>query len=170
MSADKKPILLHSVIIHDFPEKINESHRTQQLQIQIIIDNSGYVSNVGDCIGRILRHHTQNICCFCSIYNCDIMLVMREFNDGIHGQENILNAFADFTVKLHEAGILHLDYSPGNILFKIDQDKISFSLVDLNRMHFGKLTPKQCLRNFERLTWDPNVIRYIVTEYAKKRH
>lgn len=95
--------------------------------------------------------------------------LMREFNDGIHDQENILNAFADFTVKLHEAGILHLDYSPGNILFKIDQDKISFSLVDLNRMHFGKLTPKQCLRNFERLTWDPNVIRYIVTEYAKKR-
>ena len=42
-------------------------------------------------------------------------------------------------------------------------------MVDLNRMHFGKLTPKQCLRNFERLTWDPNVIRYIVTEYAKKR-
>ena len=99
----------------------------------------------------------------------DYPRLMREFHDGIHGQENILDAFAAFTVKLHEAGILHLDYSPGNILFKTEGNKVSFSLVDLNRMRFGKLSQEQCLRNFDRLTRDTEVIRYIVSEYARIR-
>ncbi|MDP2894607.1 MAG: hypothetical protein Q8N78_09625, partial [Sulfurimonas sp.] len=33
-------------------------------------------------------------------------------------KEAIFKAFAEFTFKLHEEGIFHLDYSPGNILIK----------------------------------------------------
>lgn len=94
--------------------------------------------------------------------------LMREFNDGICGKENILNEFAAFTVRLHEAGILHLDYSPGNILFT-GEEPVTFSLIDLNRMRFGQMTRKQCLRNFDRLSWNTDVIRYIVAEYARLR-
>ena len=33
---------------------------------------------------------------------------------GIDGREDILRAFARFTARVHEAGFLHADYSPGN--------------------------------------------------------
>lgn len=49
-----------------------------------------------------------------------------------------MTAFAEFTARLHEAGILHLDYSPGNILYDKIGEEYHFSLVDINRMHFGE--------------------------------
>ena len=38
-------------------------------------------------------------------------------NADIKSCEDVVTAFAEFTARLHEAGILHLDYSPGNILY-----------------------------------------------------
>ena len=76
----------------------------------------------------------------------------------------ILWAFAAYTRDLHEAGILHQDYSPGNIAFKVE-----FSLFDINRMHFGRISKKMCLRNFCRLTPSVAVLSYLVGEYARIR-
>ena len=42
-------------------------------------------------------------------------------NADIESCADVVTAFAEFTARLHEAGILHLDYSPGNILY----DKLS---------------------------------------------
>ena len=52
--------------------------------------------------------------------------------------KKILRAFAAYTVRLHEAGILHVDYSPGNIAFAVSGEEVSFSLFDINRMRFGR--------------------------------
>ena len=53
----------------------------------------------------------------------------------VEGNEDRLLAFARYTAALHQAGILHLDYSPGNILIHHNEiDGYSFSLVDVNRM------------------------------------
>ena len=42
---------------------------------------------------------------------------VRYLMDGkVEGNEDKLLAFARYTFALHQAGILHLDYSPGNIL------------------------------------------------------
>lgn len=95
--------------------------------------------------------------------------LMREFYFGIEGREEILDAFAAFTVKVHESGVLHLDYSPGNIMFDVFEGEIRFSLLDLNRMKFGKLSKKECLRNFERLTPNEAVMTRIVSRYARLR-
>ena len=56
--------------------------------------------------------------------------------DGkVEGNEDKLSAFARYTAALHKAGILHLDYSPGNILIHQNEtNEYSFSLVDVNRM------------------------------------
>ena len=44
-----------------------------------------------------------------------------------------------------------------------------FSLVDLNRMRFGKLSKKECLRNFDRISPSDEVTSYIVAEYSRLR-
>ena len=81
----------------------------------------------------------------------------------------ILRAFAAYTRDLHEAGILHQDYSPGNIAFKVEDGRVEFSLFDINRMHFGRISKKMCLRNFCRLTPSVAVLSYLVGEYARIR-
>ena len=95
--------------------------------------------------------------------------MMRDFYNSIGTGEHILREFAKFTLKVHEAGVLHLDYSPGNVLFEEVGNDVHFSLVDLNRMRFGKLSRKECLRNFDRISPSDEVTTYIVSEYAKLR-
>ena len=86
-------------------------------------------------------------------------------------QEDKLSAFARYTAALHQAGILHLDYSPGNILIhQNDANEYSFSLVDVNRMQL--LSDIDCdtvCRNMCRLCISREVLTYIMTEYASLR-
>ena len=102
--------------------------------------------------------------------NCSYPRMMREFEEGgIAGREDILEAFAAFTVDLHKKGVLHLDYSAGNILFDKQEEGIVFSIIDLNRMRFIPMTPKMCLANFNRFCRDESVVRYVVGVYARLR-
>ena len=79
---------------------------------------------------------------------------------------HFLQHFTRFTFYLHERGVLHHDFSRGNILFEPDNDGYRFSLIDINRMAFGPLSPKQRLRNFGRLRATPQLYAYIAHEYA----
>ncbi|MDR0940186.1 MAG: lipopolysaccharide kinase InaA family protein [Mediterranea sp.] len=79
-------------------------------------------------------------------------------------------AFARYTARLHEAGILHRDYSPGNILFdRPDDGAYHFALVDTNRMAFGPVSLERGCANFARL-WGPIAFfELIAREYARAR-
>ena len=44
-----------------------------------------------------------------------------------------------YTAVMHEREVLHLDYSPGNILWDKDDEGYHFTVVDINRMRFGKV-------------------------------
>lgn len=83
--------------------------------------------------------------------------------------KKILRAFAAYTVRLHEAGIRHVDYSPGNIAFAVSGEEVSFSLFDINRMRFGRLSRRTCLHNLCRITPSVVVLAYIAGEYARLR-
>ena len=96
--------------------------------------------------------------------------LMREFHtdDSLTEEgKKILRAFAAYSVHLHDAGVLHKDYSPGNIVFRVSGGDIDFSLLDINRMRFGSIARKKRLRNFRRLTPSKAVTAYIVGEYAR---
>ena len=82
-------------------------------------------------------------------------------------REVIFQAFARFTLQLHNAGIFHDDYSPGNILIQKNKDEYLFKVVDVNRMGFFKLSQKQRARNFSKLWADNEVLEIIAKEYAK---
>ena len=78
------------------------------------------------------------------------VLADKEFKD----RKTILKQFVNFTYQLHEKGVYHIDYSPGNILIKQDGDNYKFAIVDVNRMLFKNLTIQERLFNFSKLTFD----------------
>ncbi len=84
------------------------------------------------------------------------------------GNTDILAAFARFTYDLHKKEIHFLDHSLGNTLIKIDDDTISFYLVDLNRMEFGPMNFKTRMKNFERLSSRTKDIRVMANAYAEE--
>lgn len=81
----------------------------------------------------------------------------------------VLRAFAVYTMRLHEAGVLHVDYSPGNIAFDEKEGEVSFSLFDINRMRFGQFSRRTCLHNLCRITPSVVVLTYLAGEYARLR-
>ena len=84
-------------------------------------------------------------------------------------KEEILRAIARTTATLHEHGILHKDYSAGNILFTDEADDIKVEIIDLNRMRFGKVNMEEGCKNFERLPGTHEMFVVLADEYAKSR-
>ncbi len=82
-------------------------------------------------------------------------------------RNEILKAFAKFTHLLHENGIYHLDYSPGNILIKKVNDEFIFKIVDINRMKFLNMDLDLRMKNFSKLWAKDSDLEIIVKEYAK---
>ena len=95
----------------------------------------------------------------------------RKFGEEqLAGNEDVLAQFARFTARLHECNILHLDYSPGNILFdKTTTGEYRFSLLDINRMQFCSVDQKLGCRNFERLWGTDEMFDFMASHYARSR-
>ncbi len=90
----------------------------------------------------------------------------------LQGYEPIVRQFARFTADIHQKGVLHLDYSPGNILFDVDADgQAQFLLVDINRMRFQKqpIAQKAACKNFCRLWGNQDFFELLADEYATAR-
>ncbi len=106
---------------------------------------------------------------FVSIHS-DYPRTFYEFGDcAIEECHDVVKAFAHYTARLHEAGFLHLDYSPGNILFDYIDGSYRFSLVDLNRIKFGKISMKQGCANFKKLWGNKDFFLLLAKEYARMR-
>jgi tRNA A-37 threonylcarbamoyl transferase component Bud32 len=97
--------------------------------------------------------------------------MMREFADGsdIKGREDIVRALGVYVARLHEAGVLHLDLSVGNILFRKEAAEVRFWLVDLNRMRFCTIDQALGCKNFERLRGNADFFRLLAISYANER-
>jgi len=101
-------------------------------------------------------------------YNYDFtireVLIVNDYED----KEKIFEAFVDFTYDLHEEGIEHLDYSPGNILIKKVEGKYEFKIIDVNRMVFRTLNNHERLENFAKLWAKDEDLEQIVSAYSKR--
>lgn len=72
--------------------------------------------------------------------------------DQTSDKENILKGFVDYTVnKLHKNGVFHLDYSPGNVLIRKENNDYSYSVIDLNRMKFIPIDTEKGIENLKQL-------------------
>lgn len=96
---------------------------------------------------------------------------MYEFGNARKGTyEDFCSAFGRYTARLHNAGILHRDYSPGNILWDKDENgNFVFSLVDINRLQIGPVSKKQGCANFARLWGSMRFFMLTARSYATAR-
>ena len=87
------------------------------------------------------------------------------------GEKNIeeiqadVTALAQLTARLHEAGLMLCDYTPGNIL----QTKNGFAYVDTNRMRQGKVSVRMGLSNMAGLWLQPEAADVLARTYAEAR-
>ncbi len=95
----------------------------------------------------------------------------REFTlDYTPDLEDSIRPLARYTAQMHNEGILHLDFSPGNILWDIVDNKYIFEVIDTNRMLFGTVSMKAGCRNIQRLCARSSFFDTFADEYARSRH
>jgi hypothetical protein len=88
-------------------------------------------------------------------------------NNQVADKHNIIIQWVDFTWRyMHQNGVFHLDYSPGNTLIQKAGDAYNFSVVDLNRMKFLPVSFEKGIQNFRQLDADETILRLIAKKYA----
>ena len=98
-------------------------------------------------------------------YDFEIRAVLRDSH--FEDRENIFKEFALFSYELHQKGVYHIDFSPGNVLIKKKVDRYIFSIVDVNRMRFMKFDDKLRFQNLSRFSATDEDTKIIAKEYAK---
>ena len=102
---------------------------------------------------------------------CDYGHTLYEMGDAQPGKyEAVAKALAHFAANIHNRQILHKDFTPGNVLWKQDDEGFQFMLVDINRMKFGEVSIKEGLYNLRKFWGPKEFIRILVTEYALLRN
>lgn len=83
----------------------------------------------------------------------------------------LIKALAEFTARLHRAGLMHKDYTPGNILYAKRDGKFTFTLVDINRFRIQNKPISLCrsVGNLMQPFEDDERLKAFVTEYARER-
>ena len=76
--------------------------------------------------------------------------------------------YACYVASLHEAGVLHRDLNPTNVLVNAENH---FELIDINRMQFfdGPVPKAECMENLTLFYWLTPAYRFILDEYARQR-
>jgi len=82
--------------------------------------------------------------------------------------ESLAVAYARYVASLHEAGVLHRDLNPTNVLVDAENH---FELIDINRMSFfdGPVPKNDCMENLTLFYWLTPAYRFILNEYAHQR-
>lgn len=163
----KVPNLFNRLVYSFFrASKAERSYRYGLLVASLGINTPSPIGYIEEKQFRIIRR-SYYVCAY-QPYRATITGILGS-NDT--NRETIIREFTRFTfTKLHQKGVLHKDYSGGNILVEdLGEDSYRFSIIDLNRMNFKKkVSTKQGLKNLRRLTLDITVndIVTITSEYA----
>ncbi len=89
----------------------------------------------------------------------------------IEREDEVFRAIGRLTARLHNRGMIHTDYSRGNILIGFAPDgTIRLELIDLNRLRFHKISLEEGLHNlFERLPADKKQRALMQDAYLAER-
>jgi len=89
------------------------------------------------------------------------------FNDSTFSQRKIiLEKFVEYSYSIHNKGIYHIDYSPGNILVKKFDDEYVFFIIDVNRMQFLEFDVDLRMKSMSKLTANLEDTNFIAKHYA----
>lgn len=166
VKAFKVPNLVNRFVYQHFRDsKSARSYRYARKFIALGIPTPSPVGYI-DCSENVLLTNSYYI----SLHvNCNYTL-KEVWNFPDKQKKEILMQWILFTYeKLHLNSIFHLDYSPGNILITESNGLYQFSIVDLNRLSFGKINFEKGLSSFSRLGVDRTTLEFVGAEYAKLR-
>jgi len=94
----------------------------------------------------------------------------REFTLNYRPElDDTIRPLARFTAHMHNEGINHLDFSPGNILWDKKDGKYVFEIIDINRMAFGHVSMKAGCKSIRRLCASRSFFDTFADEYASAR-
>jgi len=82
-----------------------------------------------------------------------------------------IKALARYTAGLHQQGLMHRDYTPGNVLYTEKNGNYSFYLIDINRFFFKKRPIPTWLagNNLMQPFHDPQRLKRFVAAYSAQR-
>ncbi len=83
--------------------------------------------------------------------------------------EELAKALANYTVDMHSKGVLHKDYTPGNVLWDKDEQGYHFCIVDINRMSFGTVSVKDGLMSLRKFWGPKRFIEILAGAYGRLR-
>ena len=98
-------------------------------------------------------------------FDFEIRAVLTDKN--FEDRENILKKFIEYTYKLHQKKVHHIDYSPGNILVKKTGSFYQFSIIDVNRMEFIEFNDDLRMQNLAKLSNDREDNEFMAKQYAQ---
>ena len=91
--------------------------------------------------------------------------IEREYDGQV--TDEVAGRLAAFTLELHEKGVFHHDYNSDNVLV---DDQWHFSLVDLNRIRFGRATERERMLGIVRLCDTHEATLLVARAYARLRN
>ena len=97
-------------------------------------------------------------------YDFEIRAVFN--NEDFEDRETILKEFVKFSYSLHNKGVYHIDYSPGNVLIKRVDGEYIFYIIDVNRMNFIDFYDTTRFKNLSRFSTSSSDLEFIAKEYA----
>lgn len=101
---------------------------------------------------------------------CAYPHMMYHFGEeDAESNREFIEAFGRYMATVHQAGILHKDLSPGNVLYDMRDGKWCFSLIDINRLQFRTVDVHRGCLNFARLWGQPDFFRILAKAYAEAR-
>ena len=92
--------------------------------------------------------------------------VLRKNANDASFKKSLYQHLLKFIVKLHSAGVYHDDFSLSNILVIPIANGYDFSLVDLNRIRFKKISFRQGLQNFSKLEVPAEDLLSLIENYS----
>ncbi len=98
-------------------------------------------------------------------YDFEIRAVFKD--KSFEDRDNILKKFIEFSYRLHNKGVYHIDYSPGNILVKKIDGEYLFYIIDVNRMQFLDFDIDLRMKSMSKLTANDDDNNFIASYYAE---
>lgn len=162
----RKPFLLNNII---YSTGIRKPKGLRAYEYPFILEKKGIstpeaIAYIEDRQLGLLQH-----CYFISMqaqgYNT--IYALGNAKEGTY--EALAEALGNFTAEMHKKKVLHKDYSPGNILYKVENGVYQFTIVDINRMQFGPVDMQTGCKSFARLWGPKRFIILMVEAYARAR-
>lgn len=87
--------------------------------------------------------------------------------ERITSKPDLFLRFAEFSFRMHQAGFLHLDYTPGNILIKEESHDYKFTVIDINRMRIGHVSWQEGAESLGKIYFKEQWMEIVATRYSE---